>query len=265
MEIAQIYPSVQNLVVEVGDWISGQQKLFSNSDIEEKGLNNLVSYVDKTAEQQLVSGLKLILPGSHFLTEEATIEHHPGGEWEWVIDPLDGTTNFLHRIPLYCVSVALRHDGEIVLGIIYVPNLQEIFHAVKGAGAYLNGQRIKVSEAPALSSALIATGFPHRNFEGMDAYIKALEYFFYNTQSLRRMGAAAIDLAYIACGRMDGFFELKLSPWDIAAGALLITEAGGMISDFNGSDDYLFKSELLAGNPVIYNEMREVLHRYFAI
>ena len=125
------------------------------------------------------------------------------------------------------MSVALRHDGEIVLGIIYVPNLQEIFHAVKGAGAYLNGQRIKVSEAPALSSALIATGFPHRNF--------------------------------------DGFFELKLSPWDIAAGALLITEAGGMISDFNGSDDYLFKSELLAGNPVIYNEMREVLHRYFAI
>jgi myo-inositol-1(or 4)-monophosphatase len=259
----QIFQLVKNVIVEVGDWILEQQSLFSDSDIEFKGLNNLVSYVDKTAEEKLVNGLKTILPGSHFLTEEGTVAYDKDGEWEWVIDPLDGTTNFLHRIPLFCVSVGLRHHGEITLGIIYEPNRKEVFHAIKGHGSFLDNQPIKVSTSPDLASSLIATGFPHRNFEGMDAYIKALEYFFYHTRGLRRMGAAAVDLAYIACGRMDGFFELKLNPWDIAAGALIVTEAGGMISDFKGNDDYLFKSEFLAGNPGVYAEMKVVLARYF--
>ncbi|MEO5583384.1 MAG: inositol monophosphatase family protein [Saprospiraceae bacterium] len=261
----QIFSQVKAVVVDVGDWILGQQSLFSISDIEFKGLNNLVSYVDKTAEEKLVSGLKTILPGSHFLTEEGTVAYDKDGEWEWVIDPLDGTTNFLHGVPFFCVSVGLRHHGEITLGIIYEPNRKEIFHAIKGHGSFLCNQPINVSTTPTLASSLIATGFPHRNFEGMDAYIKALEYFFYHTRGLRRMGAAAIDLAYIACGRMDGFFELKLNPWDIAAGALIITEAGGLISDFNGSEDYLFKSELLAGNPGVYSEMKEVLGRFFQL
>ncbi len=263
MKEIEIFPLVRQLVLEVGDWILAEQSLFSDADIESKGLNNLVSYVDKTAERKLVAGLQAILPGSAFLTEEGTIAYDEGSEWEWVIDPLDGTTNFLHRIPLFCVSVGLRHHEVITLGIIYEPNRKEIFHAIKGQGAFLNGGLIHVSTTPGITSSLIATGFPHRNFDGMDAYIKALEYFFYNTRGLRRMGAAAVDLAYIACGRMDGFFELKLNPWDIAAGALLVTEAGGMISDFKGGEDYLFKSELLAGNPGVYQDMKGILGRYF--
>lgn len=261
META-LLPEVEKLVRETGDWILSQQLIFSASDIEEKSLNNLVSYVDKTAEKKLVEGLRALWPDSAFLTEEGTVNYQPA-EWEWIIDPLDGTTNFLHQIPVYCISVALRRREEIVLGVIHDPNRRESFTALKGRGAHLNGHPIRVSTTPSLQSALIATGFPHRNFEGMDAYIRSLEYFFYRTRGLRRMGAAAIDLAYIACGRMDGFFELKLNPWDIAAGVLLIREAGGMISDFAGSDDFLFKSELLAGNPGVYREMKEVLAKYF--
>ena len=261
META-LLPEVENLVRETGEWILSQQLIFSTSDIEEKSLNNLVSYVDKTAEKKLVEGLRDLWPGAAFLTEEGTVNYQPA-EWEWIIDPLDGTTNFLHQIPVYCISVALRRREEIVLGVIHDPNRRESFTALLGRGAHLNGNPIRVSKTPSLQTALIATGFPHRNFEGMDAYIRSLEYFFYRTRGLRRMGAAAIDLAYIACGRMDGFFELKLNPWDIAAGVLLIREAGGMISDFTGSDDFLFKSELLAGNPGVYREMKEVLAKYF--
>ncbi len=239
-----------------------QQAGFQQSHIEEKSLNNLVSYVDKTAEKQLVEGLKSILPGSQFLTEEGTIEY-TAGEWEWIIDPLDGTTNFIHNIPVFCISVALRKNQEIVLGVIYDPNHKECFTAIKNKGALLNGLPIRVSKAPSMATALIATGFPHRNFDGMDAYVSSLSYFFYRTRGLRRMGAAAIDLAYVACGRLDGFFELKLNPWDIAAGVLLVTEAGGRVGDFEGNQDFLFKSELLAGNPPVYEEMKEVLTRFF--
>jgi len=250
------------LIKTVGSWILDQRAGFQHSDIEEKSLNNLVSYVDKTAEKQLVEGLKTILPGSQFLTEEGTIEY-AAGEWEWIIDPLDGTTNFIHNIPIFCISVALRKNQEIVLGVIYDPNHNECFTALKGEGASLNGMPIRVSSAPSMATALIATGFPHRNFDGMDAYVQSLSYFFYHTRGLRRMGAAAIDLAYTACGRMDGFFELKLNPWDIAAGVLLVTEAGGRVGDFEGNQDFLFKSELLAGNPLVYEEMKEVLSRFF--
>lgn len=250
------------LIKNVGSWILDQRAGFQQSDIEEKSLNNLVSYVDKTAEKQLVEGLKTVLPGSQFLTEEGTVEYK-SGEWEWIIDPLDGTTNFIHNIPVFCISVALRKNEELVLGIIYDPNHKECFTAIRNKGAYLNGKPIQVSTAPSIATALIATGFPHRNFEGMDAYVQSLSYFFYRTRGLRRMGSAAIDLAYVACGRMDGFFELKLNPWDIAAGVLLVTEAGGRVGDFEGKQDYLFKSELLAGNPAVYEDMKEVLTRFF--
>jgi len=260
--IEKLLSQVVPLVKEVGYWILEQQAQFTLNDIEEKSLNNLVSYVDKTAEKILVGGLKKILPTSQFLTEEGT-EVYIAGEWEWIIDPLDGTTNFIHRIPVFCISVALRKNQEIILGVIWDPNRSECFTAIKNKGAQLNDQSIHVSATPSLATALIATGFPHRNFDGMDAYVKSLEHFFYRTRGLRRMGAAAIDLAYIACGRMDGFFELKLNPWDIAAGVLLVSEAGGRVSDFEGNPDFLFKSELLAGNPYVYEDMKRVLNQYF--
>ncbi len=263
MKEVEILPAAKALILEVGNWIKTQRQDFAKEHIEEKGLNNLVSYVDKTAEIKLVAGLKQILPGSAFLTEEGTVAHQENNEWEWIIDPLDGTTNFVHGIPYYCVSVALAHHGEFSMGIIYEPNLNEFFHAIAGQGAYLNGQAIRVSDNPSLASSVVATGFPHRSFEKMEEYIKSLDYFFRNTRSLRRIGAAALDLAYVACGRMDGFYELKLMPWDIAAGTLIVREAGGIATDFSGSHDLMYQNQILAGNPGVYKEMKTVLDRYF--
>lgn len=263
MKEKEIFVSVKDLIIEVGDWIKAQRNTFSKSFIEEKGLNNLVSYVDKQAEEKLVSGLKQILPESDFLTEEGTIDYKKDGDYLWIIDPLDGTTNFIHGIPFYCVSVALAYKGEFSMGIIYDPNLKELFHAIKGQGAYLNDQIITASDNPSLASSVVATGFPHRSFEKMEEYVQSLDYFFRNTRSLRRLGAAALDLAYVACGRMDAFYELKLMPWDIAAGSLMVREAGGIASDFAGDEDLLYKNQILAGNKPVYNEMKEILDRYF--
>ena len=263
MKEKEIFESVRTLIIEVGDWILTQRLSFGKHHIEEKGLNNLVSYVDKEAETRLVDGLQKILPGSYFLTEEGTILHEKDGEWEWIIDPLDGTTNFVHGIPFYCVSVALRHHQDFTMGIIYEPNLKEFFHAIKGEGAFLNNASIHVSDSPSLAQSVIATGFPHRSFEKMEEYVKSLDYFFRNTRSLRRMGAAALDMAYVGCGRMDGFFELKLMPWDIAAGTLIVREAGGIATDFSGNHDLLFSNQILCGNLSVHKEMKKVLDGYF--
>jgi myo-inositol-1(or 4)-monophosphatase len=264
MDYTDLLRRARALITNTGDWIRAERVAFSSDRVEEKGLNNLVSYVDKEAERKLVAGLQTILPGCGFLTEEGTIDQDPDASYIWIIDPLDGTTNFIHGIPFYCVSVALAYRDELVLGMIYDPNLQEFFHAIQGQGAFLNGDRIQVSKNPSLARSVVATGFPHRNFEGMEAYIQSLEYFFRNTRSLRRLGAAALDLAYIACGRMDSFFELKLMPWDIAAGAVLVREAGGIITDFDGNPMLQAANQILAGNPAVYQETKNVLDRFFA-
>lgn len=263
MDLDTINDHAIALIKEVGNWIKFQQESFTKNHIEEKGLNNLVSYVDKEAEQKIVSGLTKIFPEAGFLTEEGTIAQNESAEWQWIIDPLDGTTNFIHGIPFYCVSVALAQDGDIIIGIIYDPNLDECFHAIKGKGAFLNTKPITVSASTSLAHSVVATGFPHRSFERMEEYIQSLEYFFRNTRSLRRLGAAALDMAYVACGRMDAFFELKLMPWDIAAGTLLVREAQGVATDFSGDHDLLFKNQIICGNVPVYNEMKNALDRYF--
>lgn len=263
VDIQKVKDQALTLIVEVGDWIKSQRVSFTTNHIEEKGLNNLVSYVDKAAEKKLVEGLQMILPGSGFLTEEGTIDQDKTAQWTWIIDPLDGTTNFIHGIPFYCVSVALAHVNDFRLGVIYDPNLKECFHAIKGQGAYLNNIKITVSESTSLAPSVIATGFPHRSFEKMEEYVQSLDYFFRNTRSLRRMGAAALDMAYVASGRMDGFYELKLMPWDIAAGALIIREAGGIATDFSGSPDLMYQNQILAGNPAVHQEMKRILDTYF--
>ncbi|MEP7268690.1 MAG: inositol monophosphatase family protein [Saprospiraceae bacterium] len=265
MKEQEIFLAVKELIIETGDWIKSQRITFSQDLVEEKGLNNLVSYVDKEAETRLVAGLQKILPGSRFLTEEGTIAHEKDGEWEWIIDPLDGTTNFVHGIPFYCVSVALVHQGAFTMGIVYEPNMKEFFHAIKGKGAFLNDKKINVSNALSLAHAVVATGFPHRSFERMEEYVHSLDYFFRNTRSLRRIGAAALDLAYIACGRMDGFYELKLMPWDIAAGTLIVREAGGVATDFNGSPNLLYQNQILAGTPLVHAEMKSILDKFFPL
>ena len=242
------------LVEVVAGFIRNEVGKVEAGQIEVKSLNSLVSYVDKTAEEKLVAGLQKILPGSVFLTEEATIAAE-SGEFQWIIDPLDGTTNFLHQLPCFAVSVALRHEEKMVVGIVHEVNHNESFYAWKGGGAFLNGKPIRVSPTTRLADSLIATGFPYRDYDKIKPYFVALEELMKRTRGLRRFGSAATDLAYVACGRFDAFFEYSLSPWDVAAGILLVQEAGGKVTDFGGGEDFLFGGEMLAASGGVFEEM----------
>lgn len=257
-QLEQLCQQTSQLVESVADFIRGEVGKVSAEKIETKSLNSLVSYVDKTAERQLVAGLSELLPGSTFLTEEETVEQAEG-EFQWIIDPLDGTTNFLHQLPCFAVSVALRQREEIVLGIVYEVNRHECFYAWKNGGAWLNGQRINASSTASLADSLVATGFPYRDFETMHRYLAILQDLMKGTRGLRRYGAAAVDLAYVACGRFDSFFEYGLAAWDVAAGILIVQEAGGRVSDFVGGEDYLFGGRLLAAAPEVFEPMLELI------
>jgi len=234
---------------DVGSFIRRERERFTSSDIEYKGKNDLVSYVDKEAEKQIVERLSKVLPEAGFITEEKTIEK-TGEEYNWIIDPLDGTTNFIHGLPVYSTCIGLMKGKEVILGVVYEVNRDECFYATKGGGAFCNGSSIKVTEVAKISESLFATGFPYYNFEKLDQYLAVLNELMKNTHGLRRMGSAAVDLAYVACGRYEGYFEYNLNPWDVAAGTLIIQEAGGIVTDFSGGDDFIFGRELVAGSPV---------------
>lgn len=249
------------LVKETGDFIREESLKFDHTKIEYKGKNDLVSYVDKEAEKHLVKGLSEILPGSGFIAEEGT-SNKKSDIYNWIIDPLDGTTNFTHGLPVYAISVALMKRGELALGVVYELNRDECFHASKGEGAFLNHAPIKVSSIKTLDKALLATGFPYYNFEQMKQYLAILNDFMQNTHGLRRMGSAAVDLAYTACGRFEGFFEYNLNAWDVAAGALIVQEAGGKVTDFKGGSEYLFGREMIAGN-VTQPQMLKMIQKHW--
>ncbi|MCB0494815.1 MAG: inositol monophosphatase [Cyclobacteriaceae bacterium] len=251
------------LVKEVGAFIKEQSGKFNIERIEEKGLNDLVSYVDKEAEQKLVNGLKKVLPEAGFITEEGTASF-TNEVYKWIIDPLDGTTNFMHGLPVFSISVALLFEDELVLGIVYEINKDELFYAHKGGGAWLNDQKISVSSIAGLNRSLLATGFPYYNFDRLETYIEMLKHFMKHTHGLRRMGSAAVDLAYVACGRFEGFFEYNLNPWDVAGGAFIVKEAGGTVTDFKGEDNFLFgKSIVAAGDvtPELINAIDSIWNR----
>ncbi len=250
MDLSKICQNAVQLTERTARFIHQEAGRVSAGQIEEKERNSLVSYVDKEAENQLVEGLAQLLPGSVFLTEEDTVENEEG-ELRWIIDPLDGTTNFLYQIPAYSISIALEREGEIVLGIVYEINRQECFYAWKGGGARLNGQNIRVSQRPTLEESLLATGFPYYDYDHTQSYLQLLGELMQKTRGLRRLGSAAVDLAYVACGRFDGFFEYSLKPWDVAGGAFIVKEAGGHVVDFNGGDDWLHGGEMLASNRLI--------------
>ena len=249
------------MVKDTGEFIREESRNFDDGKIEYKGLNDLVSYVDKEAEQRLVKGLEEILPGSGFIAEEGTSSKR-SDSYNWIIDPLDGTTNFMHGLPVYAISVALMKRGALVLGVVYEVNRDECFHAIKGEGAFLNHEPIKVSETRELDKGLLATGFPYYDFEQMQEYLNIINSFMQKTHGLRRMGSAAVDLVYTACGRFEGFFEYNLNAWDVAAGALIVQEAGGIVTDFKGGDDFLFGREIVAGNE-IQSEMIKVIQQYW--
>lgn len=246
------------VVKATGTFLLNELGKVQQQHIETKALNSLVSYVDKTAEEQLVAGLKPLLPEATFLTEEETIETRKG-EWQWIIDPLDGTTNFIHQLPCFSISVALRHFDEVVLGVIYEPSRKECFYATLGGGAFLNEKPIKVSDTTTLSESLLATGFPYYDFNYLPQYLQILEHFMINTRGLRRFGSAAIDMAYTAAGRFDTFFEYGLNAWDIAAGVILVQEAGGKVADFTGGNSFLFGGEMVAGNPAVFEKVLEII------
>ncbi len=225
--------------------------------VTKKSHADYVSEVDRAAEQTIIETLLGAYPNHAILAEESGA--HGDSEFVWIIDPLDGTTNFLHGFPQYAVSIALQHKGVLSQAVVYDPTRNDLFTASRGRGAFLNERRIRVSKRKELAACLIGTGFPYSRFEHMDAYMAILRDMMPKTSGLRRPGSAALDLAYTAAGRYDGFFETALKPWDIAAGCLLIQEAGGMVGDLQGKDSYLKTGHICAGNPDIYPQLLEVI------
>jgi myo-inositol-1(or 4)-monophosphatase len=225
--------------------------------VRSKQDNDFVSEVDQAAEQAIIDVLLSAYPKHAILAEESG--QSGDSEFQWIIDPLDGTTNFLHGFPQYAISIALLVKGQLDQAVVYDPSRNELFTASKGAGAFLNDRRIRVSKRTKLAESLIGTGFPYRDFSHLDAYTGMFRDLVQKCSGLRRPGSAALDLAWVASGRIDGFFEIGLNPWDIAAGCLLIKEAGGLVSDFTGEDGYLKSGHVVAGSPKVFGQLLQTL------
>ncbi len=251
------------VVREVAQQIANAYGTVRAGEVEIKSRNSLVSHVDKEAELALVNGLGALLPDAGFLTEEETVEQVSARD-RWIIDPLDGTTNFLHGLPFFAVSVALEREGRLVLGIVHEVSRNEQFVAWENGGAWCNGQRIRVSDCRHLEDSLLATGFPYYDFSRTAAYVEVLQAFMRETRGVRRIGSAALDMAYVACGRFDAFYEYALHPWDVAGGIVLVREAGGVVTDFSGDDQVCNSgSEILAAGPYIHPLAQKQIKLYF--
>jgi myo-inositol-1(or 4)-monophosphatase len=235
----------------------------SGSDIAAKGTNDFVTRIDRESERSIIDILQKRTPDFDILTEETPPEDSQA-RWRWIIDPLDGTTNYIHSFPCFAVSIALEEEGSMVLGLVLDPLRDELFIAEKGKGALLNGHRIAVTKREQLGECFLATGFPFREHARIDPYLKVFREMFLRTSGVRRAGSAVLDLAFTACGRFDGFWEMGLSPWDVAAGSLLITEAGGKVTDWNGGDDYLFGRTIVGSNGLIHPAMLTIIRDHFS-
>lgn len=263
LDLQQIVQQSRKIIEEVAQFIGAEVGNVRNEAIEVKSFNSLVSYVDKTAEEMLVKGLGAILPEATFITEEDTVANQESA-LVWIIDPLDGTTNFLHQLPFFSLSVALQENQETVMGVVYEVNRNECFYAWKGGGAFLNEKPITVSPNPGIANSILATGFPYEDYSAIGGYFEVLEHLMRNARGIRRFGSAALDLAFVAAGRFDAFFEYGLNAWDVAAGAFIVEMAGGKVTDFHGGNDYLFGRSLLASNGNIHQEMLELTQKAFS-
>jgi len=237
--------------------------------VARKQANDFVTEVDHASEEAIIDTLLTAYPDHAILAEESG--HKPGkgpekamheADHVWVIDPLDGTTNFIHGLPQYAISIALMQRGVVTQAVVYDPNRDELYTASKGRGAYLNDRRIRVSRRTRIEESLVGTGFPYRQIDHLDEYLQLFKLVTQKAAAVRRPGAAALDLAYVACGRYDAFFEFGLAPWDVAAGSLLITEAGGMIGNFSGDADYLFSEQVVAATPKVFTGMLALLRQH---
>lgn len=229
----------------------------SRLTVHHKNPNDFVSEVDQAAEQAIIEVLLGAYPKHSILAEESGAQG--SSEFQWIIDPLDGTTNFLHGFPQYSVSIALLHKGVLSQAVVYDPAKNDLYTATRGAGAFLNDRRIRVSRTVQLKDSLIGTGFPFRDFSHVDAYLGMFKDIIQKTHGVRRPGSAALDLAYVAAGRLDGFWEIGLSPWDLAAGALLVTEAGGLVGDFEGNEGYLQSGNIVAATPKVFPQILQTI------
>jgi myo-inositol-1(or 4)-monophosphatase len=243
---------------KAGDIIVRALEQGHNLRYDLKSQNDYVTEVDRKAEAAIIEILLRAYPEHGILAEESG--SHPGKEgYLWIIDPLDGTTNFIHGFPQFAVSIGLEHQGRIEQAVVYDPLLQEMFSASRGHGAFLNDRRIRVSQASQMQHALLGTGFPFRSTEYLETYLCTFRELFPNTAGVRRAGSAALDLAYVAAGRLDGFWEFSLKPWDLAAGTLLIQEAGGLVSDMRGQQRYLDTGHVLTANPRLHRQLLEIV------
>lgn len=258
MDFQTICMQVVDICKKVGNFILNERNHFDHSRVEYKALHDLVSYVDKESELRLAEQLSKILPEAGFITEEKT-RTTIGENFNWIIDPLDGTTNYIHGLAPFCISIALKYKNEIVVGVVYELNLNEMFYSWKGGKAMLNNNIIKVSETKTIEHSLLATGFPYQDYSRLDPYIEVLKNLMFCSRGLRRLGSAAADLSYIACGRMDAFYEYGLNPWDVAAGSFIVEQAGGKVSAFDLENDWLFGKEIIASNNTIHNELFKLI------
>lgn len=230
-----------------GEIIQRASQNIEKLTIDQKGRNDYASEVDRMAEQEIIKQIRSLFPDHGFLAEESG--EHSGNDYVWVIDPLDGTTNFLHGFPQYAVSIALKHKNKLELGVIYDPCRDELFTAERGGGAMLNNRRIRVTKQSSMRGALIGTGFPFKSMENIEPYLGMFKAVSADSAGIRRAGAAALDVAYVACGRLDAYWEIGVKEWDIAAGVLLVQEAGGVATDFSFNDKYLLSGNIIVGNP----------------
>lgn len=260
-DLRSIVNEVVKVAHETGEFIRKESERFDVKRTEIKGLNDLVSYVDKGSEEMLVKRLSLILPEAGFITEEGTSSKKGAGLC-WVIDPLDGTTNFVHGLHPYAISIGLLEKDEPVAGVVYEVTGKEIFTAWKNGGAWLNEKPIHVSGTAKLSECLVATGFPYYDFGQLDKFMESLKHFCKTTHGIRRLGSAAIDMAYVACGRFDTFYEYGLHPWDISAAIIIVREAGGYVSDFSGNNKNLSGEEVVAANDLLYPEFLRIVNKF---
>ncbi|MCT4645755.1 MAG: inositol monophosphatase [Carboxylicivirga sp.] len=262
MNYEAICNQVCDIAKQVGNYVKTERDK-NHVNIEIKGSNDFVTQVDKAAEQKIVTELKKLIPDAGFIAEEGT-DDSKGIVYNWIIDPIDGTTNFIHGLAPFAISIALQENEELVIGVIYEMGLDECFYSFKGGSAYLNEAEISVSKTTQVKDSLIATGFPYSNYARLDGFMDSVRYFMENSRGLRRLGSAATDLAYVACGRFDSFYEYNLKPWDVAAGAFLVKQAGGEVCDFDGGNNYLFGQEIIASNKATHNEFKEVISKIMA-
>ena len=261
MNLKLLCTQVGQIIVQTGNFIKQQQNKINLENIERKGLHDFVTYVDKESEKRLVDFLRPLVQGAGFITEEKTVTESQK-EYTWIIDPLDGTTNFIHGLAPYAISIALQRNNVTILGMIYEISQAELFYAYEGKPACLNDRPIEVSKVDKLENSLIATGFPINNFNRLPKFLNSMNHFMQHTHGLRRLGSAATALAYVACGRFEGFYEYNLNAWDVAAGAYIVEMAGGKVNDFSNSNNYIFGKEIVASNSNVFDEFFTQIKKY---